>query len=77
MDPQVAKEPVLTKAVQQRKLELEKEAQTKGLAETHKGWTHDTLAARLFDHTDDEYTDRLQNMLEGKVAFLQATKKPK
>lgn len=36
----------------------------------NEGWTHDTLAARLFEQ-DHTYEDRLTRMLAGKVAFME------
>jgi len=36
MDPVIIKEPSLMKVIQQRKLDLEKEAQTKGVGKMHK-----------------------------------------
>ena len=51
------------KAVQQRKLDLDKEAKSKGVAE---GWTHDTLAAQLFE-TENTYEEKLNNALNRKL----------
>jgi hypothetical protein len=51
------------KAVQQRKLDLDKEAKSKGVAES---WTHDTLAAQLFE-TENTYEEKLNNALNRKL----------
>jgi len=41
----------------------------KGLAKVKESWTHDTLAAELFE--TPSYETRLQEMLEGAVAFME------
>ena len=50
----------------------EKKKKEQGMAE---GWTHDSLAAELFEQ-ELTYEDRLHNMLAGKVAFMEASPRP-
>jgi len=44
---------------------------TKHKSKPVEGWTHDSLAAELFEQ-DHTYEDRLTRMLEGKLAFMEA-----
>jgi hypothetical protein len=46
-----------------------------GDRKSNEGWTHDSLAAELFEQ-EITYEDRLHNMLAGKVAFIEASPRP-